>query len=694
MRHGRRAIGGCGGTDRPRRGGPSEGRSVAWIAFGCVLASLVASQPVRAQAPEAGDGPRRPDLRLRDGEGFEAAAPLLEIDFTLRVTGAVARGTVVQRFRNPTDRWLEGTYRFPLPASAAVDGLRMQVGDRTIEGEIREREEARRTWEAARDSGRRALLVEQHRPDVFHASVANVGPGAEIEVEIDFQWALDLEDDGFALRLPWIVAPRFTPGGPADPALAEAAEAGAATAGPRPDVAFAIDLDPGFPLAEIASPTHAVALEQVGLRRLIVTLADGVAPADRDFVLRWRPVPGEAPRAALFRETRDDADYLLLLLLPPGGERPARRPAREIVFVIDTSGSMGGPSIEQARRALELALARLAPRDRFNVVAFDSETRALFPAPVHADPGAVERARAWVRGLRAGGGTNMRPALVRALRDDAGGPGLRQVVFVTDGCVGNERELFAYVREHLGRSRLFTVGIGSAPNGHFMDGAARFGRGSRTFIASPDEVGDRMAKLFAKLERPALTDVAISWNDAVETWPARVPDLYGGEPVLVTARVERFTGEIVVRGRLGDAPWETRLPLVPGLPERGIEKLFGRRKIAALMDGLVAGEDATAVRERVVATALEHGLVSRWTSLVAVDRTPVRPTGEPLADGTVAAGLPAGFVLPAGATPAPLWLLASIAAALAAAGLLVTTREPRAGRARGPHPGRTGEPRA
>jgi Ca-activated chloride channel family protein len=275
----------------------------------------------------------------------------------------------------------------------------------------------------------------------------------------------------------------------------------------------------------------------------------------------------------------------------------------------------------------------------------------------------------------------MQPALEAALRDERGGPGLRQVVFVTDGCVGNERALFAYLREHLGRSRLFTVGIGSAPNGHFMEGAARFGRGSRTFIASPDEVGNRMEALFAKLERPALTDVEIAWNDVVEAWPERIPDLYAGEPVVVTAKLSRLVGDVVVRGRVGDAPWEARLPLVPGEPERGrlqagLSKLFARGKIAARMDGLVAGEDVEAVRADVVAIALEHGLVSRWTSLVAVDRTPVpvRPPGETLADGEVAAGVPAGFVLPAGATRAPLLLALALTAGLLGGALLLAAR--------------------
>jgi Ca-activated chloride channel family protein len=632
---------------------------------------LAPSRSVRAEPAEpAARAPQPPGghLLLRAGDAEPQLAPLLEIDATLRVTGMIARGTVAQRFRNPSDAWVEAVYVFPLPENAAVDGLRMRIGERRIEGEIREREQARRLYEAARESGRRASLLEQQRPNAFTSRLANVAPGAEIEVEIDVQWTLALDASGFALRLPWIVAPRFEPDGDEqDPT--GGSDAGAVPTAPRgapgatgPDVALAIDLDPGFPLAMLESPTHELDFEQLDLHRWLVTLRDAVAPADRDFVLRWRPTPGAVPRAALFSERRDDEEYLLLMLLPPEPEELAATPssAREVIFVIDTSGSMGGPSIEQARAALRLALRRLGPGDRFNLVAFDSQTRVLFPAPVFADPPARDRALAFVDRLEAGGGTMMMPALVEALRNDAGGPDLRQVVFVTDGCVGNERELFAYVREHLGRSRLFTVGIGSAPNGFFMEGAARFGRGSRIAIASPQEVGEKMEALFEKLERPALTDVTISWNDDVETWPARVPDLYRGEPILVTARLSRFVGDVVVRGRLGEEPFEMRLPLVPGRAQLGIEKLFGRRKIASLLDGLVTGEDADRVRERVVSVALEHGLVSRYTSLVAVERTPVRPLGEALHAASVNAGLPAGFRLPQGGTAGPGLLLLSL----------------------------------
>lgn len=659
----RTRIGGYGDRKRSRSGGPRAHRIVVVILFcvGCMLVpSRTRAQEAAAEAPPGGH------LVLRGADGSTRLAPVLEVDAALRVSGLVARGSVVQRFWNASAEWIEATYVFPLPEGAAVDGLRIRIGDRVIEGEIRERQEARRVYEAARQNGQRASLLEQQRPNAFTSRVANVAPQAEVEVEIDFQQTLRLDAGEFELRLPWIVAPRWLPPDATGEDLAvfhagEAVPPGTREAlgvalGEAPDVALAIDLDPGVPLASIESPTHRIDLEQIGLARLLVTLGDAAVPADRDFVLRWRPTEDAAPRAALFGEERDGEAYRLLMLLPPeaGPQASLRGAGREVIFVIDTSGSMGGPSIEQARAALRLAIARLDAADRFNVIAFDSDTRQLFARPRFAEPSAKDVALGWVGRLEASGGTNMLPALRAALEDADGGAGLRQVVFITDGCVGNERALFTHVKEQLGRSRLFTVGIGSAPNGFFMEGAARFGRGGRVSIASPEEVGAKMQALFAKLERPVLTDLEIRWPGDPEIWPARLPDLYAGEPLWVTARGTGAEGAVVVRGRLGGEPWETRLAVGPGRHELGIEKLFGRRKIAALMDGLVTGEDPERVKQEVVDVALEHGLVSRYTSLVAVERTPARPLRDGLRTAGVNPGAPAQFRLPAGATPAPL----------------------------------------
>jgi Ca-activated chloride channel family protein len=619
--------------------------------------------------------------------------PAVRTDVRMRITGPIARVAVTQEFLNPTTGWLEGIYVFPLPEGAAVDAMRLQVGARVIEGQIREREEARQAYQQAQQTGKKASLLEQERPNAFTISVANVGPGEAVVVDIEYQEVVRYDQGEFRLRFPMVVGPRYISGTDAVAGVAGTGWGVNTSAVPDAEritppvrhpsagainpVSLTVELDAGFTLERLASPHHAIVTTPVSASRHSITLADGVVPADRDFELVWAPDPGAQPAAAVFTEWHGGEAYALVMLLPPAAPDAAGgRLPREVIFVIDTSGSMGGASIQQARLALEQALAALTPSDRFNVIQFNSTTERLFPASVPAGPAEVEHARRWVQGLRANGGTEMLPALRAALEGATESGVVRQVVFVTDGLVGNEDQLFAYLSRSLGRSRLFTVGIGSAPNGHFMTKAAQFGRGTYTYIGSPSEVGEKMGALFRKLEHPVLGDIAVSWGDeGVEAWPARVPDLYVGEPVVLLARLRTTSSaELTVTGRRDVEPWEAKLRVEAGSDETGIHKLWARKKIAGLMDRLRESGDRAEARGAVIAVALQHHLVSAYTSLVAVDVTPSRPDGSPGRTANVPVALPAGMVyekvfgtLPQGATPAPLYLtlgLASLALAL------------------------------
>jgi Ca-activated chloride channel family protein len=679
------------------------GVALRWAAL--ALAALLWATSSRA-APAGADDPFVGTLFVKGEDGVSRPAVALATEVEVRVSGLVARVRVTQRFSNESDLWLEGVYVFPLPEMAAVDRMALQVGERRIEGRIQERAEARRSYEQARDEGRTASLLEQERPNLFTTSVANIGPGEPVEISIEYQHTLRYADGSFELRVPMTLTARYVPGGceaPEPPpqsqqlgspdgtgwARATALVPDAARITPwmlHPDspvvnpLSLHVELDAGLPLARLASPSHPVETTRLGGHRFEAWLRD--VPADRDFVLQWAPVPGQEPRAAIFSEEYEGEHYVLLMLLPPDDDAAAPRIAREAVFVIDTSGSMGGASIEQARAALHLALDHLAPDDRFEVVAFDDAPTPLFGASRPASAANVERAHRFVDRLRASGGTEMLAALELALADaQESAPGLRQVVFVTDGAIGNEAQLFAAIQRGIGRSRLFTVGIGSAPNAYFLNRAAGFGRGTATLIGSQAEVQERMEALFRKIESPALTDLDVHWNDEVEMWPQRVPDLYAGEPVLVTARVQRFVGEVRLAGRRGERPFEVRLPLTPGAPGRGIHKLWARREIAHWMGQETAGVDPQEVRRKVLAVALAHQLVSRFTSLVAVDVTPRRPLGAAGAASNVPNHGPAGFdptlvpgVLPRSATPAPALLWLGSGSLMLAAGLFAGGR--------------------
>lgn len=621
------------------------------------------------------------------GQPGEVPAPLLDSAVRIGVTGPLARVVVEQRFRNRHPGWVEGVYRFPLPADAAVDSLHIEYAGREIRGEIREREAAQGVYRAARDAGQGAALVEQQRANLFTVRVANIPPGEVVRVRIGYRQEVAFADGVFALRFPTVVAPRYLPANP-DPAAA--AEAAAITppveigSGPVPAFSLEALLDPGLPLEAVRSPSHPIRVETLAGGRQSVRLAEGGAHADRDFVLEWLAQTAALPGAALFAERHEGDDYGLLMLLPPPPSRVGR-PARELILVVDTSGSMHGQSIAQARAVLAEALDALGPGDRFNLVEFNDTPRALFPRALPADAQTLRQARARVRALDAEGGTEMVAAMRLALHDPAPSGLLRQVVFITDGAIGNEEALFQTVGEGIGASRLFMVGIGSAPNGLLMRRAARMGRGSFTFVGTGDAVREKIGSLLRALRTPALTDLRLAWEDAegaiaVEQAPDPVPDLYAGQPLVVALRAERQPTRVRIAGRVGGADWETLVPLRGAVSGQGLHALWARRAIEDRMVRLALGEDPAQIRSEVLPLALRHGLVSRYTSLVAVDRTPARPADADLQRAEVAVALPAGWSaqavfgqLPATATPAALYLVAGLVM-LALAGLLAWRR--------------------
>lgn len=594
----------------------------------------------------AGDDPE--GLVLRDDEGRWIATLAMDTSVDVQVRGLLAEVGVRQTYRNDSSQWREGRYLLPLPEDAAVGALTLRVGDRLVEGEIREKAEAEAVYAAAAAAGQRASLVSLNRPNLFQTAVANIGPGEEVEIEVRYWQPVAYRDGVFSLHLPLTLTPRYTPAGDEPGAKAAAAGdpealpavfvAGDAGAALPPTVALQAEIVAGLPLRTVDSPSHAVTVHAEG-DAYRVTLANLVEASDRDFVLRWEPEPSRAPRQAVFTDRIAGEDFALLMLVPP--TLPTAPLPRELVLVVDTSGSMAGTSMQQAIAAADAALARLRPGDRFDVIRFDDDLERLFAAPVPAEPGNVARARAFVRGFRAEGGTEMLPALREAFAG-APAPGfLRQVVLATDAAIGNETELLSLVESERGEARLFPVGIGSAPNGYFLRKAAETGRGSATVIRDVNEVAQAMDGLLARLDAPAMRDIAIDWPGRAEAYPARIPDLYRGEALQVVARLDALEGTATVRGLLPQ-PWVRQVRLDGGTPAAGVNRLWGRARIDFLEDEMRRGGETEALRASIVDVALRHGLASRFTSLVAVDRTPARPAGESLGSTRMLNATPEG----------------------------------------------------
>ncbi|MFC4259972.1 marine proteobacterial sortase target protein [Marinobacter lacisalsi] len=622
------------------------------------------------------------------GERGRVPAPMLSTDYQVTVTGLIAETRLRQSFGNTSDQWQEGVYTFPLPENASVHAMTMTTDERVIVGEIREREQARREYEQAKKEGRQAARVDQQRPNLFTTRLANIPPGKTVTVELKYQQLVHYDSGEFSLRLPTTLTPRYIPGVPEVPGetewtggwavpTTEVADAHQIT---PPQVAhedvatgsheatIGIELRAGLPVSKVSSPSHQVADEHDG-DTIRVTPVSGTVAMDRDFQLRWQPVRGQEPAAAVFHEAWQGDDYLLAMLVP--GEQGGRVLTRELILVIDTSGSMAGASIRQAREALLTSLDTLGQGDTFNVIQFNSHTSRLFPQPVTAGVDNLERARRYIRGLQANGGTEMASALEAALDGDAEPAitDLRQVVFVTDGAVGNERALFAQIRDQLGGSRLFTVGIGSAPNMHFMRQAARFGRGTYTAISDLSEVSRQLDTLFRKMQSPMLTDIDVNWPagvDAGDNFPARVGDLYLGEPMMLLARGASPEGDLAVSGALpGGQVWQRGLALDQAASGTGIHRLWARAQIDQLLDQGLSGQIGDDAREQVLALGLTHQLVTPYTSFVATDKTPARPVEENLEQSAVPSLMPAGSAhqrigYPQTATPAPLLMLSGL----------------------------------
>jgi Ca-activated chloride channel family protein len=639
--------------------------TLAYLASVALLLVLARTSQATVAAPRPVDAVRS-ELIMIGGEGDKLfRAPLQSTEVEIYVSGPVARARVRQIYYNPFDEWMEGVYVYPLPENSAVDRLTMVIGERKVEGVVKEKEEARRTYERARQAGQRASLVSQERPNIFTTEVANIGPKERIVVEIEYQEALKFDGSAFALRFPMVVRPRFSPGEPITgrpPSgsgwsfdTKEVPDASRITppildpqAGSINPVRISVFLDAGFPLSEVVSSYHPIEVIREGNGKAEVRLKEGEVPADRDFVLRWSPQPGKAPIAGAFSQIIDGQAYHLIMIVPPSvvstQEVKAHIP-RELVYIIDVSGSMAGDAIREAKTALQYSLGRLKPGDRFNIIAFSNDARALWSDARAFSDATIAEAKGFIQALEANGGTNMASALAIALNGRADLEHLRQIIFITDGAVGNEEALFQMIHKGLGDSRLFTVGISAAPNSFFMSEAAEIGRGTYTFIGAMDEVEEHMDGLFKQISSPILTDIEVAWPEGVKavSFPDPIPDLYTGDPVIFTARTSvEIKGKVTVKGRAAGTSW-SRTVTIDVADRAGVASLWARAKIleitrAARRDYSWGGAEFKAA---VVAVALKHRLVSQYTSLVAVDPEVVRPASERLIKGPVPTNLPA-----------------------------------------------------
>lgn len=580
--------------------------------------------------------------------------PLEHTDVEIEVSGFVARAKVRQRYTNPFDKPIEAVYVFPLPNKAAVDGMTMTIGEKVIRGQINKRAEARRIYERAVAAGKRAGLLEQERPNIFTQSVGNILPGDRIEIEITYVDILDYRDEGaFELVFPMVVGPRYIPGQTLNEQGSQSGDGTVADTDQVPDAAritppvlepgqrsghdisLSVKLDAAVPIRALHSISHAVDTEQHSPSRRTVRLHASDQIPNKDFVLRYQ-VAGKAPQVALITHKDGQRDgFFTLVVLPQQQVTDAQTVPRDLIFILDTSGSMRGEPLAKSKDAMQRLIQGMRPSDRFNIVRFAGDTSTLWSQPRPKTSQNLAAALAYVERQRGSGGTEMRSGIVEALAQPSDPERLRIAMLLTDGYVGNEQGILAAIEKERRGARVFSLGVGSSVNRFLLDRVATVGLGEAFYLRQDEQSDETIARFFKRVDRPSLAHIALDWGNLSVTGltPARIPDLWQGQPILVHGRYARGEqGELVVRGRIGAEPYEKRIPVqLPAKePANGaLASVWARSRVKELMLSLARGASPQAVEGQVTKLGLDYGLMTQWTSFVAVEETIVNQDGKP-----------------------------------------------------------------
>ena len=587
-----------------------------------------ATGPGIAQAAEAVGG----SLTLRDRLGKVLGyCPLTHTDVHAEISGFMVQVTLTQRFVGPASGTpVEALYTFPLPENAAVNQMTMRIGKtRIVRGVLQRRDQARQTYEAAKAEGKTAALLDEQRPNVFTQSVANLMPGESVEVQIRYVAPLKYQDGGAEFVFPMVVAERYRSN--QAPRTLPATRSGH-------DIALTVDVDAGLPLQRLVSALHGVHIERLSPSRARIQLLPGDRIPNKDFILRYS-LAGQEIQEGLLAHADGKTGEFMLLLQPPAAPPPSDIAPKELIFVVDQTGSQSGEPIAKSQATLRYCLENLHPQDTFQVIGFNTDVQPCFDQPRTATPENVQTAQRFINGLNASGGTDILKSVEYALRQpDTQDGRLRIISYMTDGLVDNESKILATIAKERGRVRIFPFGIGNGTNAFLLEGMAREGRGVCQLVPLTADSQKVAEQFYRRIADPLLTDISVDWGNLAvsEVYPRHIPDVFASEPIVLKGRyTQAGSGEVTIHGTLRGKPWARTLQI--SLPPRtnggeAIQALWARARVEDLAQQRYVrqlnGSSTSDVEEALTQTALRYNLMSEFTSFVAVEERIVNENGR------------------------------------------------------------------
>jgi Ca-activated chloride channel homolog len=573
-----------------------------------------------------------------------AVCPLKGTQVGAKIEGFGARVIVVQTFSNPTSSPIEAIYTFPLPQDSSVDGMRMIIGKRVIDGVIKKRADARATYEQAKQQGKSTALLDQERPNIFTQSVANIPAHAQIQVAITYVQLLKFENDEFEFVFPMVVGHRYTGTSTPDPGkvVPEIVPPGTRSGS---TIQLNVEIDAGAPITEMHSVLHQVNTKKVSDRKAMVQLAKADEIPNRDFILRYSISTDTVVSSLLTHTDSNRGGFFTLIIMPPKAPMPEQVAAKEAILVVDQSGSQRGFPLEKSKEMTIKVIKALNPDDTFNIVNFSTNFKTLWDKPRPNTEANREEAIHYVEVLDAVGGTELEKAVVAALSPPPDPARPRVVIFNTDGFIGGEAKALEEIQLHRGNARMFTFGIGNSVNRYLVEAMSVEGRGDYEVVTLNADADAAVARLVQRTDSPVLTDIKVEFEGVAvhDTLPRFIPDVFSEKPVIIKGRYDKpGNGYVIVSGNLGGKPWRARYPVVfPGTGNTGsaIASIWAREKVndLELQERLEtiwgrkergSTEDKKFWENSITDLALDFGIMTKYTSFVAVDHNIVNPGGK------------------------------------------------------------------